>query len=71
VKVSLFDWAICARPSAVFLMDLVVTRNAKRDQILFIIGSGVTSELQMMYMQLSNTAAELAAPAVPLENFVA
>ncbi len=46
-----------------------MTATAEHDQVIFRILSRVTSANDVMYLQLVSTAASLALPAIPLENF--
>ncbi len=49
-------------------MHTRVTVSAQGDQILFYIGSRMTSELDVMYVQLFHAAADLASPPVTFQH---
>ena len=48
-----------------------MTAGAKRDEVLFGIGSQLTPRVDVVGLEVDRTAAVLAAPAIPLQHLVA
>jgi len=49
-------------------MNLFVTLSTQCNQILFLIAARVTTEFEVVYLEVLHTAAELASPAVTLQH---
>jgi hypothetical protein len=49
-------------------MHLLVAIGTERDKVLFLIATRVAAEFEMMYLQILHATADLASPAVALEN---
>src|SRR5208337_1214181 len=55
-------------PAARSSMRLFVTFGAQRDQVLFLIATGLTPELEVVHLQLLHATASLASPAIALQH---